>query len=55
MAKPYPIPVLDRIAFAEFERQIKKDPTPLQSEMMEQGIAMYNKIEQKNRESKIIT
>ncbi|MCL1970206.1 MAG: hypothetical protein FWF66_01925 [Candidatus Bathyarchaeota archaeon] len=47
MAKPYPIPVLDRKTFEEFERQIKKDPTPLQSEMMEKGIAVYNKIEQK--------
>jgi len=47
MAKPYPIPVLDGATFEEFERQIKEDPTPLQSKMMEQGIAIYNKIEQK--------
>lgn len=47
MAKPYPIPVLDGATFEEFERQIKKEPTPLQSKMMEQGIAIYNKIEQK--------
>ncbi|MDR0460351.1 MAG: hypothetical protein LBH62_02775 [Nitrososphaerota archaeon] len=47
MAKPHPIPVLDSATFEEFERQIKKEPTPLQSKMMEQGIAIYNKIEQK--------
>jgi len=47
MAKPCPIPVLDRETFEEFERQIKKGPTSLQSEMMEKGLAIYNKIERK--------
>jgi hypothetical protein len=47
MAKPYPIPVLDSVAFKEFERQINEGPTPSQSERMEQGIAIYNKIERK--------
>ncbi|MCL1977037.1 MAG: hypothetical protein FWG55_02865 [Candidatus Bathyarchaeota archaeon] len=47
MAEPYPIPVLSKEAAEEFERRIKKGPTKLQKEMMQQGIDVYNRTERK--------
>jgi hypothetical protein len=52
MAKPIPIPLLPAEVF---DRMMAEKPTPLQKEMMQEGIAIYKKTKKKRSFMSVFT